>query len=484
MVGLVFGWTIERLEERTTEKPGAKVSQKFAHYEHFSIEPTYEQSKMAKKRGAVLRAKKRADEAAAELLDQTIENQESSKFEAKDDSELFVLDTKADIGVTGLGNKKRKPVAISTELNVKQGKKNRISEQDGRQIRKIMSNHSNEAVVSLAAANEVRTVHAKRVLRIAGTAKASFDLWDETAPENEETRVLPFITGVASQGGTAPMQFHTVTKSSLRKDMQQPSILSKKQMKARRQYEAKAKQTIRVEPAQPGQSYRPDEEQHQDVIGEALAIELRRKEAVDYRNAPLGGGMQAETLALIVGDSDDESSDEEDEGGDDDDDDTNARHKRKEKMTKAQRNKQKRVKADRLALEERRRKKQLLNQFDLSKKVSKEVRKEEAAKVARREEINALIAEKEAQPLGGNVIEKLSEMDPINAPSLPVALTDELKDGSLRTVKPKGSLLTDRMESMISRKMANRKAISAKQRVQGKRRKLQKGGKGREYLLA
>jgi nucleolar protein 53 len=89
-----------------------------------------------------------------------------------------------------------------------------------------------------------------------------------------------------------------------------------------------------------------------------------------------------------------------------------------------------------------------------------------------------------AKPLGMNVIGKLSELDPINAPSLQVALTDELKDGSLRTVRPKGSLLTDRMESMISRKMANRKAAHKKKVVHGKKRKNMKGGKGREYLLA
>jgi nucleolar protein 53 len=441
---------------------------------------------MGKRKGAAIRAKKRADIAAAELVDQTLQKQESSKFEAKDDGELFVLDTKADVRMGDVGletetNKRKSTDKKTTDLNVKQSKRNRISAKDERQIKKIMSRHSSEAIVSLAAGRKKRLQQAKRMKRIAGTATASFDLWDENAPENEEKKVLPFITGAASMGGTAPLRFHSVTKHSLRKDVQQPAKLSKRQLDARRRAESSARNSIKVEPAQPGQSYRPDEEQHQDVIGEALSIELRRKEALDYRNAPVGGGkMSEETLALLVGSSDEESSDDED----DDVEMTNVRHKRKEKLTRAQRNKQKRVKAEAFLLQEKRSKKKHLSQFDYSKTVHKELRKESTAQIARREEINALKAEKKLIPLGVNVIAKRSEMDPINAPSLPVALTDELKDGSLRTVKPKGSLLTDRMESLISRKMANRRATSRKHTVQGKRRKNAKGGKGREFMLA
>lgn len=436
---------------------------------------------MGKRRGAAQRAKKRAEVAAAELVDQTLQNQESSKYEAKDDSELFVLDRKADAAVARLVTKKRKTTdKISTDLNLKQGKRNRISAKDERQIKRIMNAHSKETIASLAAGSEKRAQQAKRMKRVAGNATASFDLWDENAAGNEETKILPVITGATAMGGTAPIQFQAVSKSLLRKDIQQPAKFSKKALKAKNRLESKARNTIKVEPAQPGQSYRPDQEQHQDVIGEALSIELRRKEALDYKKAPLGGGkLSEETLALIVGSSDEESSDDEE----DDVEHSNTRHKRKEKLTRAQRNKQKRVRAERKLLEEKRRKKKYLTQFDLSKKVSKEVRKEDAAKAARREEINALKAEKNAAPLGVNVIEKLSEMDPINAPSLPVALTDELKNGGLRTVKPKGSLLTDRMESLISRKMANRKAKSRKHTVQGKRRQNVKGGHGREFLL-
>lgn len=455
---------------------------------------------MGKKRGAVIRAKKRADVAAAELLDQTIENQEIAQYGAKADAELFVLDATPDVSQTGLhsntakGKKRKKQNSslLSTSLNIKQGKKNRISEKDEKQIKKILETHSTEKVISLASAQEKRLKQLKRSKRIVGNAKPNFDLWGgDSAQEKTKksktataTKLIPVKTGVAAAGGTAPIVFETVSKKSLRKDIQQPAKLSNKQLKMREILKVKANKSVQVELAQPGQSYRPDEEQHQDAIGEALSIELRRKEAIDYGDAPIGGGkMSEETLALLVNSSDEESSDEDD----DDDDDVTMNTsvnpvKRKGKLTRAERNKQKRVKALKVELDEKKRMKKLLNSLQDAKSISKEMRKQDAERTARKEEINALKDEERSKPLGINVIEKISQLNPIHAPALPVALTDELKDGSLRTVKPKGNLLTDRMESMISRKMANRKSLKKKRVVHGKRR--MRGGKGREFLLA
>ena len=119
------------------------------------------------------------------------------------------------------------------------------------------------------------------------------------------------------------------------------------------------------------------------------------------------------------------------------------------------------------------------------KKTAKQIAKEEAEKAERREELRRLKAERQIEPLGKGVMTKLSTIDPIRAPALPVALTEELAEqggGTLRTVRPKGSLLTDRMESLVDRKMAARKTLTKKNVVQGKKRKM-KGGKHREYLL-
>ena len=70
---------------------------------------------------------------------------------------------------------------------------------------------------------------------------------------------------------------------------------------------------------------------------------------------------------------------------------------------------------------------------------------------------------------------------PIDAPTYPVALTSELKSGSLRTIKPKGSLVTDRMASFQDRDMAAKKQTKRKRRAQGKRRKLKLKVRGKGY---
>jgi nucleolar protein 53 len=439
---------------------------------------------MVKKRGAVKRAEKRGNEAAAELLDQTIDNQETARFEAKEDSELFILDKAPDASKSNVAsNTNAKKRHFKTTLNVKQTKRNRISANDEIKIKKILNNHSSDKVISLAAGNEKRLTQRRRSKRIAGTAKTTFDLWGETSDKNA-TKIIAVKSGVASAAGTAPIEFKAVSKISLRKDIQQPAKLSSKQLKMREMLKEKKRKAIQVELAQPGQSYRPDEEQHQDLIGEALSIELRRKEAIEYNETPISDGMNPHTLSLLVGSSDEESSDDED----DDDNDTNSSTikplKRKEKFTRAQRNKQKRVKALQVQLKEKKRVKQLLNSLQDAKRITKEMRKKDAELVARKDELNVLKEEEFAKPLGVNVIAKRSQLDPINAPSLPVALTEELKGGSLRTVKPKGSLLTDRLESMISRKMANKRNTDNKKRqVHGKKRRM-KGGKGRDFLLS
>jgi hypothetical protein len=69
-----------------------------------------------------------------------------------------------------------------------------------------------------------------------------------------------------------------------------------------------------------------------------------------------------------------------------------------------------------------------------------------------------------------------------------VALTEELHgsgggNGGLRTVTPKGSLVTDRLESMVSRNMIQKKKAEGRRIVQGKRRPKIRGAQGTEYLL-
>ena len=116
---------------------------------------------------------------------------------------------------------------------------------------------------------------------------------------------------------------------------------------------------------------------------------------------------------------------------------------------------------------------------------NKAVKKAEKEQAERQLELTKLRNEKRAQPLGKDVWGTISQKDPIRAPSLPVALTEELGggNGGLRTVTPKGSLVTDRLESMVSRNMIQKKKADGKRIVQGKRRPKVRGAQGTEYLL-
>ena len=77
-----------------------------------------------------------------------------------------------------------------------------------------------------------------------------------------------------------------------------------------------------------------------------------------------------------------------------------------------------------------------------------------------------------------------SQKDPIRAPSLPVALTEELGEGAggLRKVTPKGSLVTDCLESMVARNMISKKRLGGRWVMQGKKRNKLRGAKGTENI--
>uniref|UniRef100_A0A7S2WR68 Ribosome biogenesis protein NOP53 n=1 Tax=Eucampia antarctica TaxID=49252 RepID=A0A7S2WR68_9STRA len=428
------------------------------------------------KQGGALRAKKRADAAALQLVSQAAEDvdNQTAKLKNKADDELFVIDT---VGNESLSNKKNK--RKSADGN-KKSKKHRISEKDERQIKKLISSHGTEGVVELNEQSQSRLNQKKKSKRLIGTAKATFDLWDEDDSNKTKKTVLQ-VTGAASMGGLAPSVITTVSKHSLRKDIQQPANISNKIMKSRRAAKMNARPTVAVEIAQPGQSYCPDVEYHQDTIGEALNIEIRRNEVLDYNKIPIANnGLSEETMKIMVSSSDDDSEDS--ESDDDEMSVEGAVMKKKEKFTIAERNKQKRVREEQRQLTERKREKKFLSSLSEARSLEKKLRKEQVAKQIRRDTINALKEEERSKPLGINVLSNRSNSDPLYVPALPVALSEEVKDAGLRTVKPKGSLLTDRVQSMMARKMIYGQTKVKKAAITGKKRKM-RSGKHREFLL-
>ena len=84
-------------------------------------------------------------------------------------------------------------------------------------------------------------------------------------------------------------------------------------------------------------------------------------------------------------------------------------------------------------------------------------RKEIKQHEKQRQEIKSKIEETKAaeKPKGADLHEKLSKEDPIRAPTLPVALPSEINGSvSLRALKPKGNLASERQASLYDRNLA------------------------------
>jgi len=431
------------------------------------------------KQGASLRAKKRAKVSDQQLEQALTERGEQQRVQSKKDDELFILDT--DRKETAANSKAAAAARRAAKKESSKKLKYEHSEREQRKIQKVLKNHGKEGAIALAERGKARLEEKKIKKQTAVAAnKPTFDLWDGPSANTDKKR----------KSSTGPSPPPAASAAPLDPDFDPPTQsvgkLSNKQIKARKRAQVDASPHLAVEVAHPGQSYRPDKEHHQDAIGEALSIEIRRNEAAEYKAKPISEGMSAYTKEFLVDSDDDESSDDEDM--EDDNDGTAKIIKRKEKLTKAQRNKQKRVKAEETALKERRLQKQFRHQANEVHVTNKAVKRSEKEQQVRHADIAKLKSEKKARPLGKDVWSTLSQKDPIRAPALPVALSEELSKGGsagggLRTVVPKGSLVTDRLESMVSRGMISKKKMENRRIVQGKKRPKRRGAQGQEFLL-
>ena len=192
--------------------------------------------------------------------------------------------------------------------------------------------------------------------------------------------------------------------------------------------------------AGPGFSYNPSPDAHQDVLAEALALEIQKRER-DLRESKsatrIGAGVGPESLSAltrsVLVDSEDEDDDEEGEGegreGEDGGDGAVRKAKLKEKKTRAQRNKERKRKDIEAGRSQEQGEKKLLKAIEQLPTLIKSIEKEEQKAAALRE------------------LRKVQAQSSLDTTALSyedagaVPLTDELS-GSLRRVIPKGSNLT------------------------------------------
>jgi len=411
-------------------------------------------------RGAALRASKRIKLSEKESTEVKADLVETQEFEEKRDDELFVIDTTAVLPSRKQQQKK--------QVKAKDPRKN-PSLKEQAQIEKLMQLHSPNQLQELVAKGKISSHVAVRK----GSVQPNFDLWgSEDSKQQDETTlstkkrkaVVDPVIGSTLAGIKPATHVEIVSRPALPPP------------------HAKTK-TVTVEVAKAGQSYNPDKVLHTKVLQEAVLVEQKRQMAEKEAKAPISTGMSAETKAYIVGsDSEDSDDDEDQETQDKDLNLSRPVEKIPKKLTKAERNKQKRIRAEQREIENRKRQKKLQNAVAEAKLISKQLTREEIEQNKRREELEKLKSEN-TRTKGADVYHRLAEENPINAPTYPVALRSELKQtgSSLRVIKPKGSLLTDRMISLTDRDMAAKKQLKKRTRVEGKRRKMKMKVRGKGY---
>jgi nucleolar protein 53 len=400
-------------------------------------------------RGAALRAAKRIKLGDQETTDTTGNYAETRDVAAKTDEELFVLDTTA-----VLPSKKQE----EKKLQKNKDPRRNPSLKEQAQIEKLLQKHSADQLKQLVATGNATARRATRK----GDVQPTFDLWGQDPPslkdDPEKTRSRNLdVTPVVGSGmaGTKPSaHVEIVTR---------PAMPPSSKRKA-----------VAIEVARAGQSYNPDKVLHQKVLHQAIEVEQMRQHAEMEEKAPISTGMSAETRKYLLGSDSEESDDDEDEKTKEGSDIGGQQvEKIQKRLTRADRNKQKRVRAEQYEIENRKRQKKQQNAVGEAKIIVKRLSRQEIEQGKRREEAQKLKEAKE-RTKGTDVYHRLSLENPIHAPTFPVSLSSELKQtgGSLRTIRPKGSLLTDRMASLADRDMIAKKQVKKKMRVEGKRRKM------------
>ena len=396
-----------------------------------------------------MRATKRIKLADQEIADAAADHVETRDVAAKTDDELFVLDTTAVLPSKKQLEKKEKKV-VDPRRNP--------SVKEQAQIERLVHKHSVDELKQMVATGNATSRRASRK----GAVQPTFDLWGDNPPALKEdsdrmrSRKLEISSVVGSgMAGIKPAaHVENVTR---------PAMPPSSKRKA-----------IAIEIAQGGQSYNPDKVMHQKVLLEAVKVEQKRQHAEMEAKAPISTGMSAETRKYLLG-SDSEDSDVDDEKSLDEGNQNGDRlvEKLQKKLTRAERNKQKRVRAEQHEIQIRKRQKKQQNAVGEAKIIAKHLSREEIDQAKRREEAQQLKEAKE-RTKGTDVYHRVSLQNPIHAPTFPVSLSSELNltGGSLRTIKPKGSLLTDRMVSLADRDMIAKKQVKKKMRVEGKRRKM------------
>ncbi|CDH50482.1 hypothetical protein RO3G_11085 [Lichtheimia corymbifera JMRC:FSU:9682] len=195
-----------------------------------------------------------------------------------------------------------------------------------------------------------------------------------------------------------------------------------------------------------GASYNPTMEDHQALLRQAHEMEekkeaesLKLKEKLSYRKEL---DDIAHELEQSLEDEDEESAPESDH--DEADAVQQSNNKEAKRKTRAQRNKEKRVRLEQIMNKKKQHEKEIRKQIDHLNHIEEEVKQHQEklkAMAEKRQEIREYIEKEGVKRLGKHYVKERA---------IDVQLQDELSE-SLRQLKPEGSLLHDRQHSLQKR---------------------------------
>ena len=292
----------------------------------------------------------------------------------------------------------------------------------------------------------------------------------EPIPKEEKRKIRELKKKLEKNGGVlnekkAPKKSSLIATRDLWADEQPPKLDSKsflkpsdlevsKKSKQAPYIVAKPNEYPSVPIPKPGLSYNPDREQHQDVLGEALAKEVAYEDYITEEKKLPAGLTKSEVLDVQIPTDILASSllfDEEDDhkaaSSDGDDDAIYLGPTTDKKIPASKRRKQFEHEEARRQAERRRSEKRLLQQADQSRKIARELEEEEKRRVEekrQRDELRELKAKQEVPAIirGGVAVKEV--------PQAELLFSDEIT-GNLRTMKNVTSSVKDRMESIDRR---------------------------------
>jgi len=397
---------------------------------------------MGKKlQGAKLRAKKRAVAALEELQEQQAEAAAALTVTAAKDADLFVLDT---TGETVPHHKR--PSRIQSKFQRDAG----LSAKEQKQVERLRERHDPAKLQELAERGRKHLEQQRRGRRTTQRTKTNFDLWNT----NDDNSTKNISANVAKQAKNKPKN----------KTNKKPKLVA-----------AAAVAAVAVDVAKTGQSYHPDPVAHKTLLDKAAAIEVARETKKRYLAEPLSKGMSEETKALLLRDSDTDESSDNDEDEQDDTLAVGPVPKRANKLTRAQLNKKKRKRVEEAIQQKQKKEKKLLKQVGEIHRYKKELNKQEQEKQA----LAKQPPKSTTTVAPGKDLEfQIAAKDVVHAPLVAVALDTA---GSLRTLRPKGSLAQDRVRSLAVRQqiVVAGKDPESRRRTAATRKKRKLSTKGR-----